>query len=68
MFTLEHSYNETLVLVKICIYEHIYGTYMNICMWKHIMTNNTITMKDNEAMFLTGLKWSKRKKNNAIML
>lgn len=32
------------------------------------MTNNTITMKDNEAMFLTGLKWSKRKKNNAIML
>lgn len=34
-FVLEHSYNETLVLVKICTYEHIYiyVIYMNICMW-----------------------------------
>lgn len=32
------------------------------------MTNNTITMKENEERFVTGLEWGKRKENNTIML
>lgn len=32
------------------------------------MTNNTITMKEYEERFVTGLEWGKRKEKNAITL
>lgn len=37
-FVLEHSYNETLVLVKICTYEHIY-IYV-IYEYMYVITHN----------------------------